>query len=90
VCVCVVACMSVFAFEAGFHVIQCGLELIKWFFYCLKFYFVIFGYYVLEACSFLMRDRKEVDLKEREYGKELGGVERGDTVTKIYCMRKEA
>jgi hypothetical protein len=33
----------------------------------------MFDYYLLEACSFLMRDRKGVDLDGRRCGEELGG-----------------
>jgi hypothetical protein len=35
-----------------------------------------------------MRDRKGVDLRGRRYGKEVGGVEEGETIIKIYYMRK--
>ena len=52
------------------------------------FYFFLFGCYLLEACSFLMRDRKGVDLDGRDGGEELGGVEGEETVICVYCMRK--
>jgi hypothetical protein len=34
----------------------------------------MFGYYLLEACSFLMTQRKGVDLEGRGGGKELRGI----------------
>ena len=49
----------------------------------------MFGCYLLEACSFLMRDRKGVDLEGRRGGKELGGVVGGETIVMIYYMTKE-
>lgn len=36
----------------------------------------MFCCYLFEACSFLMRDKKEMNLDGREDGKELGGVKR--------------
>jgi hypothetical protein len=42
--------------------------------------------YLLEDCSFLMRNRKEVDPKGRGSREDLGG----ETVIRIYCMRKES
>jgi hypothetical protein len=36
-----------------------------------------------------MRDRKEVDLKERGSGEELGGVKERETIIKTYCMRED-
>lgn len=47
------------------------------------FYFVMFGCYLLYACSFLMRDRKEVGLDRREDGEKLGGTEGGKIVIRI-------
>ena len=35
-----------------------------------------------------MRDRKEVDLVVIVLGEELGGVEGGETIVRIYYMRK--
>jgi hypothetical protein len=43
---------------------------------------------MLEACSFLMRDRKGVVLGGRGGGKKLRGVEGGGTIIRIYCLRK--
>ena len=54
----------------------------------LIFYFVMFGCYLLGACSFLMRDRKGVDLEGKGGGEELGGINGGKTVIRIYYMRK--
>ena len=50
----------------------------------LIFYFVIFGCYLLEACSFLMRHKKEMDLDGRGGGEEIGKVEGGETIIRIY------
>ena len=50
----------------------------------------MFGCYLLEACSFLMRDRKGVDLDGRRGGEELGGVEGGETIIRIYYVRKKS
>ena len=38
----------------------------------------MFGCYIFEACSFLMRDRKGMDLEEKGGGEKLGEVEGGD------------
>lgn len=46
------------------------------------------GCFLLEACSFLMRDIKGVDLKRMGDGKEQG-TEGGKIVVRIYYMRKE-
>lgn len=46
---------------------------------------MIFGYYLLEACSCLMRDGKRVDLYERGGGEKLGRVDGGETVIYYYC-----
>lgn len=48
----------------------------QWFLLCLiTFYFVMFDWCLLEACSFLMGDRKIVDPERTENVEELGGVE---------------
>ena len=39
----------------------------------LIFYFIMFGFYLLEVCSFLISDRKGVDAEKRS-GEELGEV----------------
>lgn len=52
------------------------------------FYFVMFCYYLLGACSFLMRDRKGMDRDGRRCGEELGDIQGRETVIRIYCMRK--
>ena len=41
-------------------------------------------YHFLEACSFLMRDKKGVDANGQAGGKDLGGVEEEKTVIRIY------
>ena len=56
----------------------------------LVFYTARFCCYLLDACSFLMRDRKEVYTEGRGGSKELRGVEGGETAIEIYCMRKES
>ena len=48
----------------------------------------MFDCFLLEACSFLMRDRK--DLNGTGGGKELGGVEGREAVFRLYCRRKES
>jgi hypothetical protein len=42
----------------------------------------------MEACSFVMRSRQEVDLEGRGGGKKLRGVEGKETIIRIYCIRK--
>lgn len=37
---------------------------------------------------FLMRERKKVGLDVRGGREKLGGIEGGETLTKIYCMKK--
>lgn len=46
------------------------------------FYFIRYGYYLLETCSFLKRDRKKMD-RGRGSGEELGGVKRWKIVNNI-------
>lgn len=53
------------------------------------FYFVMFGSYILEACSFLMKGRKGVNLEGRGVWEGLDRIEGGETIIKIYYMRKE-
>lgn len=36
-----------------------------------------------------MRERNGVDSKRTEERKELGEVERGETITRIYCVKKK-
>jgi hypothetical protein len=38
----------------------------------------MFGGYLLEACSFLMRHKKRIDLEGSSSGEELGIVEGGE------------
>lgn len=45
----------------------------------------MFSYFVLEACSFLMRDKIGVYPEGSEGGEELGGVE---IIIRMYYMKK--
>jgi hypothetical protein len=54
------------------------------------FYFVVFCFYLLETCSFLMRERKGVEPKVKGGREQLGGLKRGKIVFRLYCMRKES
>lgn len=47
----------------------------------------MFGYYLLEVCSFLIRDRNGVDLEVRGVGEKLG-VEGGENVKRICLCEK--
>lgn len=51
--------------------------------------FSLFCFYIIEACSFLMRNGKGVDLDGKE-GEECEGVEEGKTILRMYNMRKES
>ena len=55
------------------------------------FYLVMFVCHLVEACSSLMRDRKEEGLRDRGRGggEELGEVETGEITTRICYMRKK-
>jgi hypothetical protein len=44
----------------------------------------MFGCYILEACSLLMRDRGRVDLAGRGNGEELGRVKGWGSVNRIF------
>ena len=50
-------------------------------FYVVVLFYLILSYFwcvlmdLLEACAFVMRDRKAVDPNERDYGVDLGGVQ---------------
>lgn len=50
----------------------------------------MFGCYLLQSCSLLTRDRKGVDpIRKKSRWEESGGGEiGGDTVIRIYCMKK--
>lgn len=50
---------------------------------------VIFSYYPLETCFyfFLIRHRKGVDAGGRGDGEEVGGLDGGETVIRIYYVR---
>lgn len=49
------------------------------------FYFVMLCCYLSEVFYFLVRGRKESGSGRRAGGYQLGGVEGGDTVIRIYC-----
>lgn len=55
----------------------------------MKLYFIGFGHYLYEVCSFLLRNRKGMDLDDRGGREELRGAEGGEPVVRKYCMRKE-
>lgn len=48
--------------------------------YLTIFYFIILGFNLLKTSSFLMRERKGMDLDGREGRKELGGIERREII----------
>lgn len=50
----------------------------------------MFGGYLLETCSFPMRDRKKVDPDERGGEEELTGTEGGETLIRRDYMTKES
>jgi hypothetical protein len=50
-------------------------------------YFTLFCNF-LEACSLLMIGRNRVYLEGKGWEEKLGGIEVGETVLRIYCMRK--
>ena len=59
--------------------------------FCFIFYNVMFGCCRLECCFFfffVMRDRKGADLNSREGEEKLGRVEKGETIIRVYYMRK--
>jgi hypothetical protein len=58
--------------------------------YVIIVYFVVFGCYFSDACSFLMRDRKGMDPEGRGGREELGGVEGEVYIIRIDCMRKKS
>lgn len=49
----------------------------------------LFYYQLIEALSFLVRNRKIVDPYERGGGKELGGIEGGEFIIRIYYVREK-
>lgn len=48
----------------------------------------MFGYYLLESSSFQVKDQNVVDLEGTVGEEEMAGIERGETLIRIYCMRK--
>lgn len=70
--------------------VQLGYEsLLLYLIYLIIFCFVMIDCYILKAYFLLMRDRKGMDPEGGRGGEELGGLEGGDTVIRIYCIRKE-
>lgn len=68
-----------------------SLTLLTWLFCHIPFfvfyYYIIFYYYSFDT-RLIMSNRKGVDSDGREDDEELGGVGEGDTVIRIYCMKK--
>lgn len=56
-------------------------------FYLFIFHFVMFGCHILDACSFLIRNRKGINMHGRKRGY-LGGGEGGEIVLILYWIRK--
>lgn len=56
--------------------------------YIIIFYFATFGCYLLEACPFLVRDKKGVDPDGQGCREELGVVEAGGIVIRLYHRGK--
>lgn len=50
----------------------------------------MFGFYFLETCPFLMRNKNGVDPEGKGDRKELGGAEGEKTIIRIDCMSKES
>lgn len=48
----------------------------------------MFGYYLLESSPFQVKDQNVVDLEGTVGEEEMAGMEGGETLIKIYCMRK--
>lgn len=70
------------------HPLGCSVQLWYGVFGLLYYiYFVMFVCYLLEVCSFLMRDIKEVDLDGSRV--ELGELEGEEIAIRIYCMIKK-
>lgn len=58
------------------------------YFILFMFYFLLLGCYILEACSFPMRDRKKMDAEGREGGEELVRAEGGEMIYRVYFVSK--
>lgn len=60
-----------------------------YFYYILYYllYFAMFGCYLLEACSFQLKDRKRVDSDSKRGGEKLQGLEERENAIRIYFMR---
>lgn len=74
------------------YLLEASFLLLIWF-YCFIFFFgfFFFGFFICFFCNFLLlRDWKKLGLDGREDEDELRGVEKGRTVSRIYCMREES
>lgn len=47
----------------------------------------MFGCYLLEACSFQLKDRKRVDSDSKRGGEKVQGLEERENAIRIYFMR---
>lgn len=56
--------------------------------YLICLYPTLSDYYSLDACLFLMRDRKGVDADRRQDGEELRRIGGGENIVRLYCMKK--
>lgn len=75
---------------ASFPSIGLSCPTLTWRFWLIvnRFYFVMFCCCLLETCSFLLRDRKDMVPNERWSEVKLAGVEGGKVVIRIYFMGK--
>lgn len=48
----------------------------------------MFGYCLLESSPFQVKDQNVVDMEETVGEEEMAEMEGGETLIKIYCMRK--
>lgn len=77
-------------FGALFHLLLSFIQIQSdhFLFSVIMYYFVMFGCYSLDVCSFQMRNRKGEDPDERGGGEEQGRIEGWETEIMVYCMRK--
>lgn len=77
------------AFSRGSSLLGCFVRLrCDGFYFFLSYFFCYIHCHLSESYSFLTRDRKGVALDGRGGWEELGGVEGGGNVIRIYYMRK--